>query len=133
MAFLFSDSTWILYLNWGNFQRKVGASSHEIAGKFHQPPALPENSATDGFPMKWCLRNKHRNSILMMCHYPDLSSVSDWWCRMENLLQPIRSTNQMWHLNSVEFLHLFLRHHSTGRPVVASQNIGCFLTLIINN
>ena len=22
--------------------------------------------------------NKHRNSILMMCHYPDLDSTSDW-------------------------------------------------------
>ena len=25
-----------------------------------------------GFPTKWCLRSKHRNSILMACQYPDL-------------------------------------------------------------
>ena len=32
----------------------------------------------------------------MTRHYPDLGSVSDWSCCMENLLQPIRSTTQIW-------------------------------------
>ena len=27
---------------------------------------------TTGFPTKWCLRNQHRNSIPMICHYLDL-------------------------------------------------------------
>ena len=27
---------------------------------------------TTGFPKKWCLRNQHRNSIPMICHYLDL-------------------------------------------------------------
>ena len=34
--------------------------------------------ATNGFPAKWRLRNKRRNSILMTRHYPDLGSASDW-------------------------------------------------------
>ena len=32
----------------------------------------------------------------MTCHYPDLDSVSDWLCHMGNLIQPIRSTTQIW-------------------------------------
>ena len=38
--------------------------------------------ATTGFPTEWRLRNKCRNSILMMCHYPGLGSDSDWsYCK----------------------------------------------------
>ena len=33
---------------------------------------------------------------MMTCHYPDLGSASDWSCRVGNLLQPIRSTTQIW-------------------------------------
>ena len=53
---------------------------------------------TTGFPAKWRLRNECRNSILLTRHYlyPDLSSASDWSCRVGNLLQPIRSTPQIW-------------------------------------
>ena len=32
----------------------------------------------------------------MTLHYPDLGSVSDWSYRVGNLLQPIRSTTQIW-------------------------------------
>ena len=32
----------------------------------------------------------------MTRHYPDLGSASDWSCRMGNLIQPIRSTIQIW-------------------------------------
>ena len=61
----------------------------------------PEKTAniwhtTTGFPNKWHLRNERRNSILMMHHYPDMGSASDWLCRVENLFQPIRSTTQIW-------------------------------------
>ena len=31
----------------------------------------------------------------MTRHYPDLGSASDWSCRVENLIQPIRSTTQI--------------------------------------
>ena len=33
---------------------------------------------TTSVPVKGCLRNKCRNSILLACHYPDLGSASDW-------------------------------------------------------
>ena len=52
--------------------------------------------ATTGFPAKWRLRNEHRNSIMMTRRYPDLASASDWSCRVGNLIQPIRSTTQIW-------------------------------------
>ena len=32
----------------------------------------------------------------MTGHYPDLGSASDWSCRVGNLIQPIRSTTQIW-------------------------------------
>ena len=52
--------------------------------------------ATTGFPAKWRLRNKRRNSILITRHYSDLGSTSDWSCRVGNLIQLIRSTTQIW-------------------------------------
>ena len=55
--------------------------------------------ATTGFPAKWRLRNERRNSILMMQHYPDIIVIS------------------------VEFLHLFLRHHFTGIGGVAEYRL----------
>ena len=32
----------------------------------------------------------------MTRHYPYLDSASDWSCRVGNLIQPIRSTSQIW-------------------------------------
>ena len=32
----------------------------------------------------------------MTRHYPDLGSASDWSRRVENLIQPIRSTTHIW-------------------------------------
>ena len=37
-----------------------------------------------------------QNSMLMMCHYPNLGSACDWLCRKGNLLQSIESTTQIW-------------------------------------
>ena len=34
--------------------------------------------------------------MLMTRHYPDLGSASDWSCRVGNLIEPIRSTTQIW-------------------------------------
>ena len=45
-----------------------------------------------------------RNSILMMHHYPDLGSASDWLCCVGNLLQSIKSTTQIW----VETCHQYV-------------------------
>ena len=69
------------------------------------------HGATTGFHVKlWCLRNKCRNSILMMHHYQDLGSASDWSCYMGNLLQPITSTTQIW----------VVMHHQYGISVLVS-------------
>ena len=71
-----------------------------------------------GFPGKWRLRNKHRNSIQITRYYPDIGSGPDWSCRVGYLLQPIRSTttSSVW----------ILSRHFAGKPVVASQNVGCY-------
>ena len=37
----------------------------------------PFGDAITGIAAKWPLRNKRRNSILVTCHYPDMSSTSD--------------------------------------------------------
>ena len=52
--------------------------------------------ATTGFPAKWRLRNELRNSILMMPHYPDLGSASDWLNQISHMARPIRSTTHIW-------------------------------------
>ena len=62
-------------------------------------------------PAKWRLRNERRNSILMTRHYPDLGSASDWSCRMGNLIQPIRSSTQIW----------VVTRHQYGNSALLSQ------------
>ena len=71
---------------------------------------FPDDSTT-GFPTKWRLRNERRNAILMTGHYSDLGSAFDWSYRVEILLQPIRSTGQIW---------VFTRHHC-GISALVSQ------------
>ena len=34
--------------------------------------------------------------MLMTRHYPELGYASDWLWRVGNLIQPIRSTTQIW-------------------------------------
>ena len=34
-----------------------------------------------------------------------------------------------WHVISIEFLRSFVSHHFAGKPVVALQNVSCFLRL----
>ena len=57
---------------------------------------LPFHDATTISPEKWHLRNEHRNSILMTCHYPDLASASDWLKQISQAARPIKSTTQIW-------------------------------------
>ena len=45
-----------------------------------------------GFLVKWRLRIERRNSLLMTCHYLNLSSASDWSCWVRNLHLLIKST-----------------------------------------
>ena len=52
--------------------------------------------ATTNFFSKCRLRKERKNSILMRCHYSDQSSASDWSCCEGSLLQPIRSTTEIY-------------------------------------
>ena len=51
--------------------------------------SVRKQPATFGFPAKRLLRNKHRNSILMTFHYPDLGSAL-----IGRAVREICSTNQ---------------------------------------
>ena len=86
---------------------------------------------TTGFSAKWRLRNKRRNYVLMTHHYPDLGSASDWSCREKSLFQPIRSTTQIWVVMCHQYgiLQSLHRRHFAGKPVGASRNFACFLSL----
>ena len=68
-------------------------------------------NATTGFPAKWCLRNKHRNFILITRHYPDLGSASDWLNQISQAARQIRRTNQIW----------VVMHHQYGISALVSQ------------
>ena len=76
---------------------------------------------TDGIPVKWHTRNKHRNSS---CHYPDLGSASDW---------SKTCFNQSEVLPRSRFLQSFLRCHFTGKPLVILWDFAGFLKLISTN
>ena len=68
------------------------------------------SDATTGIPARWRLSNERRNSILMMCHYPDLDSASDCW-----KFHPISSTAPgLWHIISMRFLLSFLKRNFAG-------------------
>ena len=74
--------------------------------------------AITGFPTNWRLRSSDaRNSILMTSYWwcvtthANLSSASNWSCRVGNLLQPIRSSSLIW----VVTLHQY------GIPSLVSQ------------
>ena len=96
-------------------------------------PSNPEKKAAFGdatseFPVKWCPSNECGNSILMMCHYPDLGSASDWSCRKRNLLQPIQHYPDLGRSVSIitmDFLQSMPRHYFTGKPVVIVWNVTC--------
>ena len=47
----------------------------------------------------------------MTRHYPDLGSASDWSCYVGNLIQPMRSTTQIW----------VVMRHQYGISVLVSQ------------
>ena len=78
--------------------------------------------ATGGFPAKWRLSRETSAEIpywwLMTCHYPDLSTASDW---MKQNFKPIRSTTQI--RVSLKYLRSFLRSHFARKTPVASRNI----------
>ena len=92
---------------------------------------LTFGDATTGYPAKWRLRNKRRNSILMTRHCPDLGSASDWLCCVGNLIQPIRGTTQIRVVSRHQYGISALVSQTSfgGKPVVASPNFSFFLRL----
>ena len=71
--------------------------------------------------------NELRNCILMMYRYPDLASAT--WEIYFNQSETLARSGQ-WNVISMEFLRSFIRRHFAGKPVVVSQNDGCFLRLL---
>ena len=55
-------------------------------------------NTTNNFFVKWQVRNKHVNSILIKCHYPDLGSAFD-----RSNFQPTRSTTKIWVLTPHQY------------------------------
>lgn len=93
-------------------------------------------NATIGFPMKWCPKNKCRNSLLT-CHYPG----TVWlvlligWSKFPPPpgAQPIRSTSVRsgkWHFISMEFLYSFQTSFCTETNVGISKCWSCFIKQI---
>ena len=112
--------------------------SRLMLGSLRKQPTFGD--ATACFPSKWRLKKKHRNSILITRHYQDLGSASDWSCRVRNLIQPIRSTTQIWVLtrhssvwNFCACFSGFIGFHLERKAVVASPNVGWFLGLHVRS
>ena len=76
---------------------------------------LTFDDATIGFPVKSRLRNKHRNSILTTCHYPDLGSASGWFNQISHVARLIRSMTQIW---------VVMRHQYGISALVSQMSFG---------
>ena len=95
---------------WFGWRRYSGAIEvSNLTVSLRKQPTFGD--ATTSFPAKWRLRNKCKNSMLVTCHYPDMGSASDWSCSVGNLIQPIRSTTQIW----------VLTRHQYGISALVSQ------------
>ena len=72
-----------------------------------------------------------RNSILMMCHYPDLASVFYWQCRERKFLQPIKSTTQIWVVKRHQYGISALIPQTSFRGEIRGDvvKVDCFLRL----
>ena len=78
-------------------------------------------------PVKWRLRNKFRNCILMTRHYPDLSSASDWPCPHGKFA----SANQKLYPDLQGGISALLSQRSfCGETSSGIANVGCFLRLV---
>ena len=57
----------------------------------------------------------------MMFHYLDLGSDSDWSCHVGNLIQPIRSTTQIWVVTRHQYgISVLISQTSFGRETSCS-------------
>ena len=74
-----------------------------------------------GFLMKWHLsmKNEHRNSIVMMHHYPDLGSISDCGWNKFSTYQKQPHQYEIYGLTPLTSFH--------DEPIGGLQNVSCFL------
>lgn len=76
------------------------------------------------------IREKQRgNSILMVCHYPDLRSASDWLCHMGKHKFASTSWKQFWvvAMRGISVIVPQMPFHKETWK--GSGNLGCFLFL----
>ena len=93
--------------------------------------AYPEKTA-DIFstPTLASSRNDLKNSTLVMSHYPDLGSASDWSCC--NMFQPLRGTTKSWIVTRYQYgtstlaSQTLFRGRGVGEAVLTSRNVGCY-------
>ena len=91
-------------------QNPLGFVLHSFVQSLSLRKQTTFRDATNSFPANWRLRNKRRNSILMMRHCPDLGSAL-LVMPLVKLLQPIRSTTLIW----------VVTHHQYGISALVSQ------------
>ena len=121
------------YLWIGNYQQCRNLGVFSVDKSLAWKKQLTFSYASTGFPTKWRLKNEHRYSTVMTCHYPDLDNASDWL--KENF--PCGMTNQKHYLelgSEMSSVWSFCARFSDviwqGNLVVMSQNVSCFLRLI---
>lgn len=72
----------------------------------------------NGFPMEWCLRKEYRNSTLLMHHYPDLGSGSDWSKHIFFSQSESLPRCEYFHVISMEFLSVLVLHTLFGGKTI---------------
>ena len=111
-------STNAIFVSWTKRRNFSRSQENTVSHKYFRDVSWYQR----WFSCEWRLRNERGNSILMTCHYADLSSASDWASRKGSLLQPIRSTILIW---------LVTRHKhgiSVGVPQLSFRGyVGCIL------
>ena len=71
------------------------------------------------FPSKWRLRNEHRNSILMTCHYPDMDAHLCYMYHSRDIFVLLEAVVGHWFKNS--FFSHFKICMSFSRPYVTGK------------
>ena len=74
---------------------------------------------TTGFASKWRLRNEHRNSILMTCHYPDMDAHLCYMYHSRDIFVVLEAVVGHWFKNS--FFSQFKICMSFSRPYVTGK------------
>ena len=67
------------------------------------------------------------NSILMIHHYPDLGSASDWLKQISHTAQPIRGTTQKWLVTCHQYRISALVFQTSFRRETVGEIAKCWL------